>query len=154
MEKWPKPIETKENYASNCIYFISLYLIKMCRFNKHSTTEVEGRFPTLTGSVHIWATEATDPRNNFSNATESRSRRTSSVSAYRAPLAAVQSLSRVQLCNPVDGSTPGSPVLHCLLEFAQSLVHFVGRWCHPTTSSSVAPSPPALNLSQHQGPFQ
>ena len=26
-------------------------------------------------------------------------------------------------------------------------------WCHPTISSSVAPSPPALNLSQHQGLF-
>ena len=28
------------------------------------------------------------------------------------------------------------------------------RWCHPTISSSVAPSPPAFNLSQHQGLFQ
>ena len=27
-------------------------------------------------------------------------------------------------------------------------------WCHPTTSSSTLPSPPALNLSQHQGLFQ
>ena len=27
-------------------------------------------------------------------------------------------------------------------------------WRHPTISSSVAPSPPALNLSQHQGLFQ
>ena len=27
-------------------------------------------------------------------------------------------------------------------------------WCHPTISSSVVPSPPALNLSQHQGLFQ
>ena len=27
-------------------------------------------------------------------------------------------------------------------------------WCHPTMSSSVIPSPPALNLSQHQGLFQ
>ena len=25
------------------------------------------------------------------------------------------------------------------------------RWCHPTISSSLSPSPPALNLSQHQG---
>ena len=28
------------------------------------------------------------------------------------------------------------------------------QWCHPTISSSVTPSPPALNLSQHQGLFQ
>ena len=27
-------------------------------------------------------------------------------------------------------------------------------WCHPTVSSSVTPSPPALHLSQHQGLFQ
>ena len=29
-----------------------------------------------------------------------------------------------------------------------------GRWCHPTISSSVIPSPPAFNLPQHQGLFQ
>ena len=28
------------------------------------------------------------------------------------------------------------------------------RWCHPTISSSVVPSPPAFNLSQHRGLFQ
>ena len=27
-------------------------------------------------------------------------------------------------------------------------------WCHPTISSSLIPSPPAINLSQHQGVFQ
>ena len=27
-------------------------------------------------------------------------------------------------------------------------------WCHPTTSSSMLPSPPAFKLSQHQGLFQ
>ena len=27
-------------------------------------------------------------------------------------------------------------------------------WCNPTISSSVVPSPPAFNLSQHQGLFQ
>ena len=30
----------------------------------------------------------------------------------------------------------------------------LSRWCHPTISSPVIPSPPALNLSQHQGLFQ
>ena len=28
------------------------------------------------------------------------------------------------------------------------------RWCHPAISSSVVPSPPAFNLSQHQGLFK
>ena len=30
----------------------------------------------------------------------------------------------------------------------------LSRWCHPTISSSVDPSPPALNHAQHQGVFQ
>ena len=46
------------------------------------------------------------------------------------------------LCNPMDCSMPGFPVLYSLLEFAQPHVH----WCHPTISSSIASSPPALNL--------
>ena len=32
----------------------------------------------------------------------------------------VQSLSRVRLCDPTDCSTPGFPVLHYILEFAQT----------------------------------
>ena len=38
----------------------------------------------------------------------------------------VQSLSHVRLCNPMDCSTPGFPVLYYLLEFAQIPVHWVG----------------------------
>ena len=29
----------------------------------------------------------------------------------------------------------------------------LSQWCHPTVSSSTATSPPALNLSQHEGLF-
>ena len=35
----------------------------------------------------------------------------------------VQLLSHVRLCDAMDCSTPGFPVLHCLLEFAQIHVH-------------------------------
>ena len=40
------------------------------------------------------------------------------------------------LCNPMDCSMPGSSVLHCLLEYAQIHVHWVGNanhliHCHP-----------------------
>ena len=42
------------------------------------------------------------------------------------------------LWNPMNCSTPGSPVLQCLPEFAQAHVH-LSQWCHPTISSSVAP---------------
>jgi len=42
------------------------------------------------------------------------------------------------LCDPIDCSTPGLPVLHYLPEFVQTHVHWV-KWCHPIMSSSVAP---------------
>ena len=54
------------------------------------------------------------------------------------------------LCDPMDCSMPGFPVLHYLPEFAQTHVHWVGdaiQQSHPLSP----PSPPALNLSQHQG---
>ena len=57
------------------------------------------------------------------------------------------------LCSPMDCSTSGVPVFHCLLEFAQTHVHWVSdaiQASHPLSTSS----PPAFNLSQHQGLFQ
>ena len=41
-------------------------------------------------------------------------------------VSSIQLLSRVWLCNPMDCSTPGFPVHHQLLEFAQTHVHWVG----------------------------
>ena len=61
----------------------------------------------------------------------------------------VQSLSHVQLCNPMDCHTAGFPVLHCLLEFAQTLVHWVNDAIQPP-HPLLPVFPPALNLSQHQ----
>ena len=114
------------------------------------------------------------------------------------------------LCDPVDCSIPGFPVLHCIPEFAQTRVHWVSNATQPshpllppstlqfnsvqslsrvqlfatpwaaecqaslsnTNSRSPpklmsiesdasqpsppvsSPSPPALNLTQHQGLFQ
>ena len=54
------------------------------------------------------------------------------------------------LCNPMNGSTPGLPVHHQLPEFTQTHVHQVGDAIQPSHPLS-SPSPPALNLSQHQG---
>ena len=56
------------------------------------------------------------------------------------------------LWNPMDCSKTGFPVLHHLLEFAQTHVHWVGddiQPSHPLSSPS-----PAVSLSQHQGPLQ
>ena len=57
------------------------------------------------------------------------------------------------LCNSMDFSTPGFPVLHYLPEFAQTHVHWVRDAIQPS-HPLLPPSPPALNLSQHQGLFQ
>ena len=57
------------------------------------------------------------------------------------------------LCNLMDCSMSGFPVLHCLPELAQTHVHWVGDAIQPTCPLS-SPSPPAFNLSQHQGPFK
>ena len=54
---------------------------------------------------------------------------------------------------PLDCSMPGSPVLHYLPEFAQTHIHWVGDAIQPSRPLSPH-SPPALNLSQHQGLFQ
>ena len=51
------------------------------------------------------------------------------------------------LCDPMDCSTPGFPVLHYLLKFAQTHVHWLSDAIQPSHLLSP-PSPPALNLSQ------
>jgi len=56
----------------------------------------------------------------------------------------VQSLSRVRLCNPMNCRTPGFPVLHCLLKFAQIHVHWAGD-AIPTSHPLPPSSPLALS---------
>ena len=56
------------------------------------------------------------------------------------------------LCDPMDCSMPGFPVLHHLLKLALTHVHRVGdaiQISYPLLSPS-----PAFNLAQHQGLFQ
>ena len=57
------------------------------------------------------------------------------------------------LCDPMNRSTPGFPVHHQLPEFTQTHVHWVGDAIQPSHPLS-SPSPPAFNLSQHQGLFK
>ena len=65
----------------------------------------------------------------------------------------VQSLSHVWFCGPMDGNMPGLPVHHQLPELAQTHTHRVGDAIQPSHPLSPS-SPPAFNLSQHQGLFQ
>ena len=57
------------------------------------------------------------------------------------------------LCDPMDCSMPGFVVYHQIQELAQTHVHWVGDAIQPFHPLS-SPSPPAFNLSQHQGLFQ
>ena len=59
----------------------------------------------------------------------------------------------LNVSDPTDCSMPGSSVLHYLLEFTQTHVHWVGDATQPS-HSLLSPSLPALSLSQHQGLFQ
>ena len=59
----------------------------------------------------------------------------------------------LNLCDPMNHSTPGLPVHHQLLEFTQTHVHWVGDAIQPSHPLS-SPSSPAPIPSQHQGLFQ
>ena len=61
--------------------------------------------------------------------------------------------SYLTLCYPLDCSMPGLPVRHQLPEFTQTHGHWVSDAIQPSRPLS-SPSPPAFNLSQHQGLFQ
>ena len=54
----------------------------------------------------------------------------------------------VLACDPMDYSIPGFPVHHQLLEEAH--VHLIGDAIQPS-HPLLSPSPPAFNLSQHEG---
>ena len=43
------------------------------------------------------------------------------------------------LCDAMDCSTPGFPILQYLLEVSYSNSYPLSQWCHPTISSSVIP---------------
>ena len=56
------------------------------------------------------------------------------------------------LCNPMDCSISGFPVLHSLRVCSNS--YPLSQWCHPIISSSVAPFPSCLQSFAASGLFQ
>ena len=62
-------------------------------------------------------------------------------------------LSCLTLCDLMNCSMPGLPVHHQLPEPTQTHVLWVGDAIQPS-HPLLSPSPPALNLSQHQGLFK
>ena len=61
--------------------------------------------------------------------------------------------SSLTLCDSMDCSTPGFSVHNQLLEFTQAHVHWVSDAIQPSHPLS-SPSPPTVNLPQHQGIFK
>ena len=57
------------------------------------------------------------------------------------------------LCDSVDHSMPGFPVLHQLPELAQTHAHQVSDATQPA-HPLLSPTPPVFNLSQHQDLFK
>ena len=57
------------------------------------------------------------------------------------------------LCDPMDCLMPGLPVHHQLPEFTRTHLHWFGDAIQPSHPLS-SPSPPAFNLSYHQGLLQ
>ena len=56
------------------------------------------------------------------------------------------------ICNPTDCSLPGFPDHHQHPELAETYAHRVGNAIQPS-DPLLSPSPPSLNISQHQGLF-
>ena len=71
------------------------------------------------------------------------------------PAVVVQSVHCVQLfaTSWTEACMSDFPVLHCLLEFAQTHVHWVSDAIQPS-HPLLLPSLPSLNLSHHWGLFQ
>ena len=68
-------------------------------------------------------------------------------------ICSVQLFSCVWLCDPMDCSMPSFPVHHQLSEPTQTHVDRISDAVQPS-HPLLSPSPPAFNLSQHQGLFQ
>ena len=71
------------------------------------------------------------------------------IRVYKRPCCSVTQ-SYLTFSNPMLCSMPGFPVLHHLLELAQSQVHWVSDAIQPSHPLSSPPSP-TFNLYHHQG---
>ena len=62
------------------------------------------------------------------------------ISQMMVSFVVVESLSLIWLCDPMNCSMPGFPVLHCLPEFSQTHVHWVSEpWIFSGRTDAEAP---------------
>ena len=100
-----------------------------------------------------WA-EVRDQRNGWAHSgqRETRIKLSQNIQLLSSTCCSVTQ-SCLTLCDSMDCSTPGFPVLHYLLEFSQPHVHWVGDAIQPFCPL-LSPSLSAFNFSQHQSLFQ
>ena len=115
--------------------------LQVYKIGLEKAEEPEIKFPTFIGSQR--------------KQENSRKTSTSTSLTTLTPLIMFSSVTQScpTLCDPMNHSTPGFPIHHQLPESNQTHVHWVGDDIQPSHPLS-SPSPPALNLSQHQGLFK
>ena len=108
---------------------------------------VHYQLPEFTQTHVHWVSDAIQPSHPLS----SPSPPTFSLSQHQSVSSVAQSC--LTLCDPMDCSTPGLSVHDKFLEFTQTHVQCVCGAIQPP-HPLFSPSPPAFNLSQHQGLFK
>ena len=115
-------------------WILAIWSFQMFKLDLEKAEEPEVKLPTSVGS----------------SKKQESSRKTSSVLLKSFKFRYAVSSRVLTLYHHMDCSAPGFLVPHCLLEFAQTHVHWVSDAIQ--TSYPLQPhSPPACNLSQHQG---
>ena len=109
------------------------------------------RLCTLTAGG-VYSALVVELRSHISHSKKKSERKKWRVCSWNCKLSSIIQLC-LTLCNPMNHSTSGLPVHQQLPEPTQTHVHWVSDASQPAHPLS-SPSPPTLNLSQHQGLFK
>ena len=115
-------------------------------------TEESGGLPSLVSQSQKWVKQQHAHTISF---LEKKNEKGTKILSDECITPSVGSVTRLcpTLFDPLNCSTPGLPVHYQLPEFTQTHVHWVSDAIQPS-HPLPSPSPPVLNLSQHQGLFQ
>ena len=157
--------ENEENFpgreSEDCLPYVRRIL--MSQFMEILSLETNGKKKSKTGTKK-WEMELKYKSLNAYHIVPSKfTRQVLSLHSMKLRPRRVKELDQVQLssvaqscltlCDSMNHSTPGLPVHHQLPESTQTHIHWVGDAIQPSHPLS-SPSPPALNLAQHQGIFK